>query len=130
MARATITVSKKAAEDVLARLRPTTFLRDFIHGLTEQGEAVIARLFMIATSADVSPKDQLAAIKLIMEMSNGKDLLGVAMGLRNRRQGVNEEDVEDAKFQDEWANILDLEEQDDGTFSAPAKPAPPPRSTE
>ena len=116
-----IAVPRDAAEDVLALMRPGLYIRSFLSQLEQNGDRVLARLFNIACYAE-KDSDALKAIQTIQDMTNAKDILAVAMGLKQRRGRPGEDGEREAEAaQTDWANAIDLTENPEGSgnYEAP-----------
>ena len=108
--------ARDQAKDLLARARPARFVATFIEQLESEGQAVIARLFKIATDEETPPAVALKAIDQIMRLSNTEGIMQVALGLKKTvgRPGSEKAEAE-ARQSEEWADIVDLEESPPGS---------------
>lgn len=123
MTDAPIIVSRDPALDTLARMRPALFINTFLHELSTHGDSVLARLFTIATAPSVPEAVQLKAIAMILDLTNAKDVMAAAMGLKRARgRPGTEEDVEAQRQIEEWGSVLDLTPQPDGSFGGEGTP--------
>lgn len=111
-------VTRDHTLDTLARMRPALFINTFLQRLGTEGDSILTRLFTIATSPAVPEAVQLKAIAMILDMTNAKDVLAAAMGLKRARgRPGTEEDVEAQRQAEEWGGVLDLIPQPDGSFA-------------
>jgi hypothetical protein len=113
--QAPIQVSREAARDTLARIRPGLFVRTFLQELESRGEGVLARLFKMATDESVPDAVALGAIDRILQLSNAKDIMAVALGLKQKRGRPGQDDSEERQQQEEWAQAIDLTENPPGS---------------
>lgn len=112
--------ARDKARDLLARARPAKFVAGFIEELTKNGDAVLKRLFDIATDDATPPAVALKAIDQITKMAKTEEIMQVALGLKKQvgRPGSEKADAE-AKQAEEWAEIVDLEQDEDGVYEVP-----------
>lgn len=116
MSDAIVNVDRDIPETMLAKARPGLFVRTFLDELQAKGQAVLVRLFTIATDEDVQPKVQLQAIDMILKISNAADVLAVAMGLKQQKGRPGEDsDAEAQQAREEWGNVVQMHENPPGS---------------
>ena len=112
---APIRVNPAEGRAALDRLRPALFMQTFLTQLAQRGDALLERLFRLATDPEVADNIALGAIDRILALTNAKDILAVALGLRRQRGRPGEDDAEERRLQQEWADAVSLEETPPGS---------------
>ena len=131
--------AREQARDLLAQSKPGRFVASMVGKLEESGEAMLARLFWIATddSGQVRHDHQSAAIKMILTQVNSEKIMAVAMGLQRhvgRPGGDAEREAEEQAA--EWAaivetDVVEMEENPEGSGNYQPEEAPDdPQGTE
>lgn len=110
-----VRVNPESAHYDLARVRPGLFVRTFLSELESRGEQVIARLFRLATDESVSDAVALGAIDKIIALSNAKEVMALALGIKKARGRPGQDDSEERQQQEEWAGAIDLDEVPPGS---------------